>query len=59
LLEGKKVNMRVMEKEDLPLFAAWNNDRSLVVSMNLLIIVALERSRGGTVTFAQKRSGSL
>lgn len=25
--EGKKVNMKVMEKEDLPLFVAWNNDQ--------------------------------
>jgi ribosomal-protein-alanine N-acetyltransferase len=25
LLEGKKVNLRVMEKEDLPLFAEWVN----------------------------------
>ena len=26
LLEGKNTNLRVMEKEDLPLFAEWNND---------------------------------
>jgi RimJ/RimL family protein N-acetyltransferase len=26
LLEGKNVNLRVMEKEDLPLFAKWYND---------------------------------
>jgi RimJ/RimL family protein N-acetyltransferase len=25
LLEGKNVNLRVMEKEDLPLFAEWVN----------------------------------
>jgi RimJ/RimL family protein N-acetyltransferase len=26
LLEGKLVNLRVMEKEDLPLFAEWVNN---------------------------------
>jgi RimJ/RimL family protein N-acetyltransferase len=26
LLEGKLVNLRVLEREDLPLFAEWNND---------------------------------
>jgi ribosomal-protein-alanine N-acetyltransferase len=26
VLEGKKVNLRIMEKIDLPLFVAWNND---------------------------------
>lgn len=26
MLEGKNTNLRVMEKEDLPLFAEWNND---------------------------------
>jgi len=26
LLEGKLVNLRIMEKEDLPLFAGWFND---------------------------------
>jgi RimJ/RimL family protein N-acetyltransferase len=26
LLEGKNVNLRVVEKEDLPLWADWNND---------------------------------
>jgi len=25
LLEGKNVNLRIMEKEDLPLFAEWVN----------------------------------
>jgi ribosomal-protein-alanine N-acetyltransferase len=26
LLEGKNVRLRILEKEDLPLFAEWNND---------------------------------
>ena len=26
MLEGKLVNLRVLEREDLPLFAEWNND---------------------------------
>jgi RimJ/RimL family protein N-acetyltransferase len=26
LLEGKLVNLRVLEREDLPLFTEWNND---------------------------------
>jgi RimJ/RimL family protein N-acetyltransferase len=26
LLEGKNVNLRIMEKEDLPLFAEWRNN---------------------------------
>jgi RimJ/RimL family protein N-acetyltransferase len=26
LLEGRNVNLRVVEKEDLPLLAKWNND---------------------------------
>ena len=26
MLEGKNTNLRVMEQEDLPLFAEWNND---------------------------------
>ena len=26
MLEGKKVNLRIMEKEDIPLLAKWHND---------------------------------
>jgi 2-C-methyl-D-erythritol 4-phosphate cytidylyltransferase len=26
LLEGKTVNLKVVEKEDLPLIAGWSND---------------------------------
>jgi len=36
LLEGKKVNLRVMEKEDLPLFAEWVNKPEFIGEYNPL-----------------------
>jgi len=36
LLEGKNVNLRVMEKEDLPLFVGWANDPEVFGEYNPL-----------------------
>jgi RimJ/RimL family protein N-acetyltransferase len=36
LLEGKNVNLRVMEKEDLPLFAEWINKPEFIGEYNPL-----------------------
>jgi diamine N-acetyltransferase len=36
LLEGKNINMRVMEKEDLPLFAEWVNKPEFIGEYNPL-----------------------
>jgi hypothetical protein len=36
LLEGKNVNLRVMEKEDLPLFAEWVNKPEFIGEYNPL-----------------------
>jgi ribosomal-protein-alanine N-acetyltransferase len=36
LLEGKNVNLRVMEKEDLPLFVEWVNDPKVFGEYNPL-----------------------
>jgi len=36
LLEGKNVNLRIMEKEDLPLFAEWLNNSEIVGEFNPL-----------------------
>jgi RimJ/RimL family protein N-acetyltransferase len=37
LLEGKNVNLRVMEKEDLPLFAEWINKPEFLGEYNSLL----------------------
>jgi len=37
LLEGKNVNLRVMEKEDLPLFAEWINKLEFIGEYNPLV----------------------
>ena len=36
MLEGKRVNLRVMEKEDLPLFAEWLNKPEFIGEYNPL-----------------------
>jgi RimJ/RimL family protein N-acetyltransferase len=36
LLEGKNVNLRIMEKEDLPLFAEWLNNPEFIGEYNPL-----------------------
>jgi aminoglycoside 6'-N-acetyltransferase len=36
LLEGKTVNLRIMEKEDLPLFADWLNSSQIIGEFNPL-----------------------
>ena len=37
MLEGKNVNLRVMEKEDLPLFAEWLNNPEVFGQYNPLL----------------------
>ena len=37
MLEGKNVNLRIMEKEDLPLYLAWVNDPSFWGEHNPLV----------------------
>jgi hypothetical protein len=36
LLEGKKVNLRIMEREDLPFYVKWVNDPSFFGQYNPL-----------------------
>jgi ribosomal-protein-alanine N-acetyltransferase len=36
VLEGKTVNLRIMEKEDLPLFADWLNNSQIIGEFNPL-----------------------
>jgi RimJ/RimL family protein N-acetyltransferase len=40
LLEGKNVNLRVMEKEDFPLFAEWANKPEVLGKYNPLFQVS-------------------
>jgi len=42
LLEGKNVNLRIMEKEDLPLAAEWTNNPDFMGEYNPLIQVSRE-----------------
>ena len=37
MLEGKNVNLRVVEKEDLPLFAEWLNKPEFLGEYNRLL----------------------
>jgi len=45
LLEGKNVNLRIMEKEDLPLFAEWANKPEVFGEYNPLYQMSRERAR--------------
>jgi ribosomal-protein-alanine N-acetyltransferase len=65
VLEGKSVNLRVMEKEDLPLFAEWTNRPDFFGQYNALrqkSIAEIEKSDEGTLQqtgfIIEKKDGS-
>jgi RimJ/RimL family protein N-acetyltransferase len=65
LLEGKNVNLRIMEKEDLPLFVEWANKPEVFGEYNPLHQMSkaeaekmLEKSSDITPFIIEKRDGS-
>ena len=62
MLEGKTVNLRVVEKEDLPLFAEWLNDPKFIGEYESQETVAdLEKSysrSGSQWFFIEKKDGT-
>jgi len=59
LLEGKNVNLRVMEKEDLPLVAEWTNNPEFSGEYEPLEQVSLQEVEKWYGNLCLKRSGSL
>jgi len=54
LLEGKLVNLRIVEKEDLPLAAEWTNNPDFMGEYNPLIQVSREDIQKSMKTLLMK-----
>jgi len=55
LLEGRNVNLRVVEKEDLPLLLEWNNDSEFGDEYEPLEQVPMLSLRSGIAVFVPMR----
>jgi hypothetical protein len=58
LLEGKTVNLRVSEKEDLSLIGEWRNSPTFQGEHNLFLQDSKEELEKRYDSFVQTRSGS-